>query len=105
MFVWGTSNGWVPLLLILAAAPTAWLGLVAWQRRRLPGAMPLALAALVAAGWCVLAALQSTSHTPAVQLFLANLEYVAQAFLPVLWLMAVIEFTGHEPRWRRLLPA
>jgi diguanylate cyclase (GGDEF)-like protein len=101
----------VPVLLLLAAAPTAWLGLLAWRRRRAPGALPLALTAALVTTWCVLAAVDSTSSNPAVKLFLANLEYVSQSLLPVLWLLVVLEFTGSRPwqprvqAWLFVIPA
>ena len=104
MSVLGTPNVWVPVLLLLAAAPTAWLGLAAWQRRRAPGATPLALTALAAAIWCGLAAIEISSQNTPVRLFLASLEYICQALLPVLWLLVVVEFTGRERHLRRALP-
>jgi diguanylate cyclase (GGDEF)-like protein len=104
MFALGTPNFWVPILLVSAAALTAWLGFASWRRRRLPGATPLALTALLVAVWCAVAAVETTSSSRPVQLFLANLEYISQALLPVLWLLVVLEFTGREPRLRRALP-
>src|SRR2546425_11523595 len=101
---WGSPIAWVPVLLFLAAAPTAWLGLAIWRRRRLPGAAPLAATAVLVAIWFGLAAVELTSQNPAVKRFLANLEFVSQALVPVLWLMVVIEFTGNERRLRRALP-
>ena len=101
VFALGTPTLWVPVLLLLAAAPTAWLGLLAWRRRRAPGALPLALTAALVTAWCLLAAIDSSSRNLAVKLFLANLEYVSQSLLPVLWLLVVLEFTGSRPwlRW------
>jgi diguanylate cyclase (GGDEF)-like protein len=104
MSAWSTPYAWVPVLLLLAAAPTAWLGLAVWRRRRVPGATPLALTALLVAVWCALAAVESTSRNQPVQLFLSNLEYISQACLPVLWLLVVLEFTGRDSRLRRALP-
>ena len=101
MIILGTSTIWVPVLLLLAAAPTAWLGLLAWQRRRAPGALALALTAGVVTAWCVLAAVDSTSSNPAVKLILSNLEYVCQALLPVLWLLVVLDFIGSHSWLRR----
>src|SRR5438552_3201010 len=101
---WGSPIAWIPVLLLLAAAPTAWLGLATWQRRRLPGAAPLAATAVLVAIWFGLAAVQVTNQNPDVKRFLANLEFVSQALVPVLWLIFVIEFTGNERRLRRALP-
>ncbi len=100
----GTASDWVPVLLLLATGATAWLGLAAWQRRRSPGARPMALAALVVAVWCGLAAVAATSHTPSVKVLLVNLEIICQALLPVLWLLMVLELTGRRPWLRRAQP-
>ena len=54
------STTWVPVLLVLAAVPAVGLGRLAWQRRRAPGALPLALTALLVTAWCGLAAVEST---------------------------------------------
>ncbi len=92
---------WVPVLLIVAAVPAAGLGYLAWQHRRAPGALPLALSAVLVAAWCGLAAIESTTNTPAPKLLLLNLIAICQSVLPVLWLLVVLEFTGSRPWLRR----
>ena len=104
MLALGTSTALAPLLLLLAAAASAWLGVATWHRRRAPGATPLAATALVVAVWCALTAVESTSLNPTVKLFLVNLETICQAVVPVLWLLVVLELTSRDSRLRRVLP-
>jgi len=91
------STTWVPVLLVLAAMPPAWLSLLAWQRRRVPGALPLAVTAVFVTAWCGLAAVENTTNTPAFKILLINLETICQSLLPVVWLLVVLEYTGHRP--------
>ena len=92
---------WVPVLLVLAAVSADALGLLAWQRRRAPGALPLALTAPLLTVWCGLAAVESTTNTASVKVLLLNLQTICQSVLPVLWLLVVLEFTGRRPWLRR----
>ena len=71
---WGSPIAWVPVLLLLAAAPTAWLGLATWQRRRLPGAAPLAATAVLVAIWFGMAAVQLTNQNPDVKRFAEGIQ-------------------------------
>jgi len=84
------------LLLMLSIAAPGIAG-YAWQRRSLPGALPLSLMAFSVAIWlCGYATqLSSLSFPPA--LWWVRLQFVGIVALPVAWLWFAAEYTGSLP--------
>jgi diguanylate cyclase (GGDEF)-like protein/PAS domain S-box-containing protein len=77
----------------------------AWQHRRVPGAAPFSLAALLVAGWSLAAGAETAAADLPTKLFWDNLQYISRTLLPVLWFALAAEHTGtNSPRLRRALP-
>jgi PAS domain S-box-containing protein len=85
-------------ILIISAAFSAALAIPAWRRRPTPGAATLTVLMLALALWAGAYALEILSATLDAKLFCARLQYVAILAVPTLWLIFVLQFTGHE-RW------
>lgn len=89
----------------VSAALAVVLARFAWQHRRVPGAAPFSLAALLVAAWSLAAAAEAVSATLPAKLLWNSVQYLARALLPVLWLLLAAEHTGFSlPRLRRVLP-
>ncbi len=84
------------VLLVLPMLIAAYLGIFAWQRRTIPGAVSFALTMVVVAGWCATAALVVITTDPTAARFWLNLMLALIPFLPVCILAAVAQTTGHD---------
>jgi diguanylate cyclase (GGDEF)-like protein len=87
-----------PSLLLLAAVVPLSLGLAwhAWRNRSLPGALPFAVIAALAAYWSLTDALELAAVGLRAKLLWADLEYVAIAFIPVVLLVMALDYTGRQ---------
>ncbi len=69
----------------------------AWQRRSLPGALPLSLMGISMAVWTGGYAMELSSLTLSTALWWVRLEYVGIVSAPVAWLWFAAEYTGSLP--------
>ena len=83
-------------LLVLSIAAISIAG-YAWQRRSLPGALPLSLMGISMAVWTCGYAMELSSLTLSTALWLVRLEYVGIVSAPVAWLWFAAEYTGSLP--------
>jgi len=91
------------LLLLAAVAPLGlWLGWHAWRNRRVPGALPFAAVAVIAAVWAVGDALELASTDLQTKLLWADLQYLAIVSIPVAWLVMALDYTGRRAWLTRL---
>ncbi|MCP5093976.1 MAG: PAS domain-containing protein [Chloroflexi bacterium] len=81
-----------------------WLAIYGWRRRTLPVARPFTLTMLLLIIWITLSILEYLSPTLTAKLFWANLSFIGIAYLPVVWLVVVIEYTDHNQRWAQIIP-
>jgi PAS domain S-box-containing protein len=54
--------------------------------------------------WVATTFLEFISPSLATKLFWANIAFIGIAYLPVFWLLVVIDYTGQWQRWQRYLP-
>ncbi|ABQ90779.1 histidine kinase N-terminal 7TM domain-containing protein [Roseiflexus sp. RS-1] len=80
------------LLLMLSIAAPGIAG-YAWQRRSLPGALPLSLMGVSLAVWSCGYAMELSSLTLSTALWWVRLEYVGIVSAPVAWLWFAAEYT------------
>ena len=81
--------------LVLASAGVATLvAAYTWQRRRAPGAKPLALIMLLIVIWSMALGLEVGARNLPTLLIGLKLEVVGSYSLPVLWLLFALEYTG-----------
>ncbi len=81
-------------LLLLSALASGGIALAAWQRRRAPGATPLALLAAAMAWWSATYALHWTAFFRPSHFFWLDLTYVGVVSAPVcIWLFS-LQYTG-----------
>lgn len=94
------------LVLVLLGVPVA-LGLAwyAWRNRRLPGALPFLGVLPLAALWSLSLAGELLAPTLDDKFIWSNLQYFAKAFIPVAWLVVLLDYAGHQAwlRPRRLV--
>src|SRR5689334_16480931 len=84
--------------LIIATIISAWLVLVAWRRRSVPGAIPFGLLMLGVGEWSLAYAVElGSAGLPAV-LFWDNLTWLGGAIAPAAWLAFALQYTGRA-RW------
>ena len=82
------------VLTILAAAGSAAIALLAWQRRSVPGSLCF-VAVMTAAGvWCAAYAAELSSSTLAAKLFFERLTYVGVVVVPPSWLLFSLLYSG-----------
>jgi hypothetical protein len=84
------------LLLMLSIAALGIAG-YAWQRRSLPGALPLSLMGVSVAVWLCGYAMQLSSLSFPPALWWVRLQFVGIVALPVAWLWFAAEYTGSLP--------
>jgi PAS domain S-box-containing protein len=81
--------------LAIAAILSAGLAVVAWRRRPTPGAAALSALMLTAVYWTIAYSLEIIAVDLEVMLFWTRMEYLAILAVPVLWLIFVLQFSGH----------
>ena len=86
------------LILVVAAAITAGLALLAWPRRSAPGARPFIALTLALTGWSLAYAVQLASAELGLKLFLSRLRFMGVVVVPTAWLVFGLEYTGRA-RW------
>lgn len=86
------------VLLTVSAIFSAALAVPAWRRRPAPGAVTLTALMLALAFWSGAYAVEIVSVALPSKLFWARLQYISIVAVPTLWLIFVLQFTGHE-RW------
>jgi PAS domain S-box-containing protein len=84
------------LPLIVVAAISSALALIAWHRRPAPGTIPLTWLLLAAAGWSLAYLLELGSVGLSTKLFWARVQYLGIVIVPVTWLATVLQYTGRE---------
>lgn len=89
-----------PFLLPLAISTimSAFLAYAAWKRVPKPGAMPTFAMLVAVATWTMAYGLQLAQSTVEGQMFWGRVAYLGIVFVPVCWLVFVLQFTGLE-RW------
>jgi PAS domain S-box-containing protein len=83
-------------LLLLSIAALSIAG-YAWQRRSMPGALPLSLMGVSLAVWSCGYAMELSSLTLSTALWWVRLEYVGIVSAPVAWLWFTAEYTDSLP--------
>ncbi|WP_323677059.1 histidine kinase N-terminal 7TM domain-containing protein [Halorubellus sp. PRR65] len=88
----------VPWLLVLAATLAVALGIAvrSYRARDRPGATAFAVQMVGIAVWCGSYALQLFATTESTYLALLRVEYLGTVFVPVAWLVFVLEYTGRD---------
>jgi diguanylate cyclase (GGDEF)-like protein/PAS domain S-box-containing protein len=77
---------------------------VAWRERRSPAAGPFAVMLAALLVWTIAFVFELASSELAAKVVWANIQYLAIAFLPVLWLDVVLAYLGRRrPRWSDLV--
>ncbi|MCE5253561.1 MAG: EAL domain-containing protein [Actinomycetia bacterium] len=90
------------LVLLVATVPIGiGLGWYAWNYRSLPGALTLAVTALLAALWAVAGVGELAVAGLQNKVIWANIQYVSITLLPVSWLALAIDYSGRR-RWLTL---
>ena len=84
------------LPLVITAAISAAVALMAWRRRRVPGAITLLVFMLAVVEWSVGNVLELGSPDLEAKLFWANLEYLGIVIIPVMWLVFALQYSGRE---------
>lgn len=85
-------------LLVVSTLLSIALAVAAWRRRPTPGAASLAALMLTLAFWSAFDAIEMLSASLTAKLFWERLEFIFVLAAPALWLIFVLQFTGHE-RW------
>ncbi|MFP4395487.1 MAG: histidine kinase N-terminal 7TM domain-containing protein [Anaerolineales bacterium] len=85
-------------ILFIAALITAALGIYAWQRRGVPGALPFTLLMSAATVWVIANGLEKAGVDLPTKLFWANVQYMVYGPISVLWLILVLDYTGQRER-------
>lgn len=82
-------------------APIA-LGLAwyAWRNRRLPGALAFLVVIPIGVLWSVAAAGELLAAEMQDKIVWSDLQYMAKAFMPVAWLLVLLDYAGHSS-WLR----
>lgn len=81
-------------LLIVSAAITGGLGIYAWRRRAVTGAITFAALLLIATAWSLASALEMAGADLPTKLFWANVQYFCYGALPLAWLVLALQYTG-----------
>ena len=84
------------ILLIIFSILLVVVGWTAWQRRRAPGSLPLALFLFAVAQWCLLHAFGLAAAGITDKVTIAKIEYLGICSSPVLYLWFALEFFHQE---------
>lgn len=79
---------------ILSAAVSVSVGIVAWRRRKVPGAVPLGWLAFTEAEWSLALLGQMLSKDLSAKLFWDNFQYIGAVFTPLACLGFAIEYNS-----------
>jgi len=91
--------GTLSLSLVMSAGVTGMvIAFLAWLHRDRPGARPLTAFVMLASCWALFQGLELASSDPGATALWARLGMALSAFIPVAWLLTVLEYTGRE-RW------
>jgi PAS domain S-box-containing protein len=82
--------------MLLSAILASLLALLAWRRRPVPGATTMTALMLVLTVWSILYAFELAAVDLTAKLFWARLQYAAFLFVPILWLVFVLQYTNQE---------
>ncbi|MCS7221007.1 MAG: histidine kinase N-terminal 7TM domain-containing protein [Anaerolineae bacterium] len=72
------------------------LAIITWRRRAAPGALPLTLLLLAAAGWSWCYALELASRDLSLMLLWAQMAYLGVVTVPAAWLALTFQYTNRE---------
>ncbi len=86
------------LPLLVAAAISCVLALLAWRRRSVPGARPFLVLMLALAEWSLGYAFRLSSADLAAKLFWTQVRYLGIVIVPVAWLALALQYT-HRGKW------
>jgi len=95
MIFYNITYAWV---IIIAGLITTALGVYAWRRRAVRGALPFAVSMAVVTVWSWANALEMSGADLPTKLFWANVQYFAYAFSSVTLVIMVSFFTNNE-KW------
>lgn len=92
---------------IFSACVSLWVGVVAWQRRKVPGASPLAVMAFAEAGWSLAHIGQLASPGLSAKLTWDNVEFIGAVVAPLACLGFALEYNASRTRrlgfpWKNL---
>ena len=82
--------------MLLSAILASLLALLAWRRRPVPGATTMTVLMLVLTAWSILYAFELAADDLTAKLFWARIQYAAFLFVPILWLVFVLQYTNQE---------
>ncbi|UCC64735.1 MAG: GAF domain-containing protein [Anaerolineae bacterium] len=91
---WQYTHYILPLL--VAAAISVALALLAWRRRSVPGAVASMVLMMAVAEWSLAYALRLGSTDLATKLFWAKVRYVGIVIVPAAWLALALQYTQRE---------
>lgn len=86
----------LPPLLLISAALTAVLAVIAWKNRRSPGGKALTLLLSAATLWSAAYALEFSTADLESNLLFTDIEYFGIAIVPVAFLAFALSYTGRE---------
>lgn len=99
--------GWYYILFVIflpaGAIVTAVLALYAWQHRNAPGAGVYVIAMAGLSLWSLIALRQQFCRTQAAELLWQQIGYVVVAWIPTIWLLFALAYTGRR-QWLKPLP-
>ncbi|KAA3655893.1 MAG: PAS domain-containing protein, partial [Chloroflexi bacterium] len=99
-------NTFFPYLfpLIISDLIILWLVVYGWRRRSQPVARLFSFVMICLLIWIMLALFEYVAPSLSGKLFLADISFIGIAYLPVFWLLLVIEYTEHQHQWARVKP-
>ncbi len=84
------------LPLIVVAVSTTLIAIYMWKRKEAPGSKMGAFLMLACAEWIFCYSLELAGVSPATKIFWNKAQYVGAVFVPTLWLIFTLHFTGRE---------
>jgi hypothetical protein len=79
------------------------IGLYAWQRRSMPGAMPFAILVMGQASWTLGYILELASTTLGAKIFWDNFQFIGAAIWPAALLAFALDYTGRKLVYPRII--
>jgi len=93
--MWTTSTPYT-IILLTAAAMTAFFAVYGFTRSRSPVALPFAGLAVVATFHALGSAFELASADLAGKIFWTRIEYIGIVFIPVFWLLLTARYSGKD---------